>query len=62
MKLTYKNFEHRTKILDPFYRDPEAINKICYTPVNVSTLDHMTYELVTNILRTIFSGVSLFHY
>ena len=26
MKLTYKNFEHRTKILDPFYRDPGMIH------------------------------------
>ena len=24
-KLTYKNFEHSTKILDPFYRDPGYI-------------------------------------
>ena len=27
MKLTYKNFEHRTKILDPFYRDPAFKNE-----------------------------------
>ena len=25
MKLTYKSFEHRTKILDPFYRDPGLV-------------------------------------
>ena len=25
MKLTYKNFEHKAKILDPFYRDPDAM-------------------------------------
>ena len=30
MKLTYKSFEHRTKILDPFYRDPGYSNVLSH--------------------------------
>ena len=42
MKLVYKNFEHRTKILDPFCRDPGCCGYLKSTrAVSMGTIWHL---------------------